>query len=69
MKKNEIKITRIPGEATRCRVTLKLEFDPTDRAASERFARILRELIPEGDRAQFVADFKAAGAKAGFEAP
>lgn len=64
--KNDIRITRVEGKDTLCRVTLRLDFDPTEAEAAARFTRILRELIPEEARAQFVADFQEAAAKAGF---
>lgn len=69
MKRNDIKITRIAGEGGAiCTATLKLEFDPNDSAAVERFARVLKELIPEDEREHFVEDFKAAGREASLEA-
>ncbi|HZQ53336.1 MAG TPA: hypothetical protein VFB14_14125 [Bryobacteraceae bacterium] len=66
--KNHIKITRIPGKGgATCTATVKLQFDPTDRRAVRRFAKVLREIIPEEERAQFVADFEEAAAIAGFK--
>ncbi len=66
-RKNDIRITRVPGKEARCSATLKLEFDPTDQEAANCFGRILLELIPEGERAQFVSDFQEAATKAGFK--
>lgn len=63
---NNIRIKRVAGTETTCRVKFELEFDATDNEAANRLGRILRELIPEEDRSQFVADFNKAAAKAGF---
>jgi hypothetical protein len=65
--KNKIKITRVAGKDTTCTATLTLEFDFADPEAVERFARVLRELIPEEDRAQFLSDFQEAAAEAGLK--
>ena len=65
--KNKIKITRVAGEDTLCTATIRLDFDATDPEAVKRFAQVLRELIPEEDRAQFVTDFQEAAANAGFK--
>lgn len=67
IKNNNIKITRVAGKESRCTVTLQLEFDAADPKACRRFGEVLRELIPEEEREQFVADFKAAGVAAGFK--
>jgi len=61
-----IKINRIPGESTECKVSIQLTFDAADPKAVERFVLALRELIPEDEREQFVADFQAAVVAAGF---
>jgi hypothetical protein len=61
-----IKINRIPGASTECKVTIELTFDAADPKAVERFVLALRELIPEDEREQFVTDFQAAGIAAGF---
>lgn len=51
----------------RCRITL--EVDPADQKAVKRLARVVRELIPKEERAQFVKDFQQAAAEAGFTVP
>jgi hypothetical protein len=65
--KNNIKIKRLPGKSTACTVRLELAFDAADPAALERFGRILREVIPEGERAQFLEDWQRAAAAAGLK--
>lgn len=64
--KNNIKIKRVAGNGNGCVATLQIEFNAEDKAAVRRFARILRDLIPKDERAQFVADFQAAAGRAGF---
>jgi hypothetical protein len=64
--KTNIKFTRVPGQSTICTLTLKLEFDTADPAGLERFGRAIRELIPEDERAEFLEDWREAGAKAGL---
>lgn len=69
MKKNVISIKRVPGKGKPV-ITAKIEiqFDPLDPAAVKRFALMLKALIPLEERQQFVNDFNAAAAKAGFKA-
>lgn len=67
--RNDIKLFRIPGKDTLCTATIKLEFDAADEKAVRRFARLVRELIPKAERAQFAADFQEAAKSAGFMVP
>ena len=61
-------INRVPGDDSgTVKATFTVEFRTDDAEAVERFARVMRELIPEEDRAQFLEDFRAAGAAAGFK--
>lgn len=66
--KNNIKITRVAGKDAICEATIKLRFDATNPKAAKRLAKLLRELIPQEERAQFVSDFQEAAANAGFKA-
>ena len=64
---NNIKITRLPGNETVCTATIRLDFDSANPEAIERFARVMREIIPENERAQFLSDFQQAAANAGLK--
>jgi hypothetical protein len=67
-KQNMISIKRLPGRGpTKVTATFSIEFDPSDLESVDHFARVMRELIPEDERAQFMADFERAGQDAGFK--
>lgn len=67
-KKSMVSINRVPSKVGTVTATISIEFDPNDQESAERFARAMRELIPEEDRATFMADFERAGKSAGFKA-
>jgi hypothetical protein len=69
MMKNKILVSRLAenevADPNTIRVEIAVELDSTDTRAMQRLGEVLKALIPEPERPDFVEQFKAAAAKAG----
>lgn len=66
MSTNRFKFTRVPGRSTHLSVHLALELDASDPKAMDRLGKIMRELVPEEDRDEFLTEMREAAVAAGI---
>ena len=57
---------RSEGTGSLTRITLGFDLDLSDQVAQERLAEILKALVPQDEREEFIAGFLAEAERAGF---